>query len=129
MLRRPKYREGLGERFGRVRARLARIYAAAVAGRRVVWVHAVSVGETLAATRLVKELGEALVVEGWEMSGVLCFDGDAYRVRRLARQKFGAERVFYTPIDFGFSVRAYLNALKPAAIVLIRKRRVAADDA
>lgn len=109
MLRHPQYREGLGERFGRVRADLM----AAVAGRRVVWVHAVSVGEVLAASRLVQELGEALG-EGWEIVvSTTTLTGQA-----LARQKFGAERVFYTPIDFGFSVRAYLNALKPAAIVL-----------
>jgi len=110
MLRWPKYRAGLGERFGRVRPDLV----AAVAGRRVVWVHAVSVGEVLAATRLVQELGEALG-DGWEIVvSTTTLTGQA-----LARQKFGAERVFYTPIDFGFSVRAYLNALRPAAIVLI----------
>jgi len=37
----------------------------------------------------------------------------------LTKQKFGTDHVFYTPIDFGFSVRAYLNALQPAIIVLI----------
>jgi len=110
MLRHPRYREGLGERFGKVRPDLA----AAVAERRVVWVHAVSVGEVLAASRLVKDLGEALG-EGWQVVvSTTTLTGQA-----LARQKFGAERVFYTPIDFGFSVRAYLNVLRPAAIVLI----------
>ena len=110
MLRHPRYREGLGERFGKVRPDLA----AAVAGRRVVWVHAVSVGEVLAASRLVKDLGEALGEDWQVVVSTTTLTGQA-----LARQKFGADRVFYTPIDFGFSVRAYLNILRPAAIVLI----------
>jgi len=110
MLRHPRYREGLGERFGSVRPDLA----AAVAGRRVVWVHAVSVGEVLAASRLVKDLGEALG-EGW----VVVVSTTTLTGQALARQKFGADHVFYTPIDFGFAVRAYLKALQPAAIMLI----------
>lgn len=56
MLTTDRYREGLSERLGRVPQRLRN----AVQGRQVVWVHAVSVGEVLAASRLVKELGEAL---------------------------------------------------------------------
>ena len=55
-----RYRAGLGQRLGRVPAELR----TAVAGRQVVWVHAVSVGEVLAATRLVAEL-EAALGAGW----------------------------------------------------------------
>jgi len=110
LMRHPQYREGLEERFGKVRPDLA----AAVAGKRVVWVHAVSVGEVLAASRLVTELGEALG-DGW----VVVVSTVTHTGQALARTKFGAERVFFTPIDFGFSVRAYLNAVKPAAIVLV----------
>ena len=44
-----RYRAGLGGGWGGFRTGLR----AAVAGRQVVWVHAVSVGEVLAATRLV----------------------------------------------------------------------------
>ena len=42
-----------------------RVLRAAGAGKRVVWLHAVSVGEVLAAVRLVGELGEALGDDGW----------------------------------------------------------------
>ncbi len=45
-----RYRAGLPGRLGRVPEALR----AAVAGRDVVWVHAVSVGEVLAAARLVR---------------------------------------------------------------------------
>src|SRR3954465_14211618 len=52
MARHGKYRAGLRERLGRVPARLARPAASA----RTVWIHAVSVGEVLAVSRLVEEL-------------------------------------------------------------------------
>ena len=105
-----RYREGLRERLGGVPARLRE----AVRGKRVVWVHAVSVGEVLAASRLVGELETAL--------------GDGFRVvvstttrtgQALARERFGADRVFYMPLDFAWTVMAYLRALHPAALVLM----------
>src|ERR1019366_1411161 len=48
-----KYREGLMERLGLIRLKLSR-------ERPVIWVHAVSVGEVLAVSRLVKTLDAAL---------------------------------------------------------------------
>ena len=36
----------------------------------------------------------------------------------LARERFGANRVFYCPLDLPWAVRAYLNALKPRMLVL-----------
>ena len=39
--------------------------------------------------------------------------------QRLARERFGAERVFYFPLDFAFAVRAYLRALRPRMVVLV----------
>jgi 3-deoxy-D-manno-octulosonic-acid transferase len=105
-----RYREGLRQRLGAVPAQLREF----AAGRRVVWVHAVSVGEVLAATRLVAELEAAL--------------GDRWRVvvstttrtgQLLARERFGTERVFYFPLDFAWAVRAYLRALRPSALILM----------
>src|SRR5438270_7575597 len=51
MLRHGKYRSGLAERLGKVPQRL-RIPEAAI-----IWVHAVSVGEVLAVSRLITEMG------------------------------------------------------------------------
>lgn len=105
-----RYREGLGQRLGRIPAPLLD----AVRGRKIVWVHAVSVGEALAASRLVGELEAAL--------------GDGFRVvistttrtgQAVARERFGAERVFYLPLDFAWAVRRYLRALQPTALVLM----------
>ena len=107
---RGRYRAGLGQRLGGVPAELR----AAVAGRQVVWVHAVSVGEVLAATRLVSEL-EAALGEGWSIVvSTTTATGQA-----LARERFGAARVFYYPLDFAWAVRAYLRALKPKMLVLM----------
>ncbi len=109
-----RYREGLGERLGRVPVRLR----AAVAGRRVVWVHAVSVGEVLAVSRLVGELDAALngddVGERW----MVVVSTTTRTGQKLAGERFGAERVFYFPLDFAFAVRAFLRVLRPALVVL-----------
>jgi 3-deoxy-D-manno-octulosonic-acid transferase len=100
-----KYREGLSERLGFVPHRL-RI------AERVIWLHAVSVGEVLAASRLIEELGAA--------SGCQVMVSTTTRTgQRLARERFGAERVFYFPLDFAFAVRAYLRALHPRMVVLV----------
>lgn len=100
-----KYREGLGERLGFVPRRLQ-------IGERVIWVHAVSVGEVLAASRLIEELDER--------SGCRVMISTTTRTgQRLARERFGADRVFYFPLDFGFAVRAWLRALRPRMVVLL----------
>lgn len=112
-----KYREGLAERLGvvprRIRERLD--------GKRVVWVHAVSVGEVLAASRLIDEL--ALKLE--RSAGQRAEDGWRVMIstttrtgQTLARKRFGADRVFYFPLDLGWAVRAWLRALRPAMLVL-----------
>ncbi len=100
-----KYREGLWERLGRVPDRLrAELEADA---RPVVWLHAVSVGEVLAVSRLVAELDRALpqmriLVSTTTRTG-----------QELARQRFGAGRVFYCPLDLPWAIGSYFDALQP----------------
>ena len=101
-----KYREGLLERLGWVPRRLD------CGGKPVVWLHAVSVGEVLSATRLVKTLDAALP-EHTVVISTTTRTGQA-----LARERFGAHRVFYCPLDLPWAVRAYLNALRPRMLVL-----------
>ena len=106
-----KYREGLGERLGLVPERLMQELDAG--GRRpVIWLHAVSVGEVLAVSRLVAELdrdlpGCRVVVSTTTRTG-----------QALARERFGAGRVFYCPLDLPWAVGAYLRAVRPAVLVL-----------
>jgi 3-deoxy-D-manno-octulosonic-acid transferase len=106
-----KYREGLLQRLGRVPSPLLG-HSSIHLQRPLVWVHAVSVGEVLAVTRLVKELDAALP-ESLIVVSTTTRTGQA-----LARERFGANRVFYCPLDLPWAVRAYLNALKPAMLVL-----------
>ena len=101
-----KYREGLAERLGRVPT------FKDLRGRPVIWLHAVSVGEVLAASRLVGELDRAfpdfqLLVSTTTRTG-----------QDLARQRFGSNRVFYCPFDLPWVVRAYLKVLQPRLLIL-----------
>src|ERR1017187_10128309 len=101
-----KYREGLAERLGRVR------FLKAQGDRPLIWVHAVSVGEVLAVSRLVGELDTAFP------EYQLAISTTTRTGQALARERFGANRVFYCPLDLPWAVRAYLNALKPRLLVL-----------
>jgi 3-deoxy-D-manno-octulosonic-acid transferase len=105
-----RYREGLRQRLGSVPTRLV----ATVQGKQAVWIHAVSVGEVLAASRLVGELEAALGKEYRLVVSTTTRTGQA-----LARDRFGRDRVFYMPLDFAFAVRAYLRAVRPVALVLM----------
>ncbi len=107
-----KYREGLSERLGLVPQRVR----AAVSGASVVWIHAVSVGEVLAASRLIDDLTHRLAASGGHWRVVV--STTTRTGQKLARERFGADRVFYFPLDFAFAVRAWLRLLRPRALVL-----------
>src|ERR1700686_4229590 len=106
-LRHGKYRAGLSERLGRIPQRLT-----VPPERPTIWVHAVSVGEVLAVSGLVGELKKRfpnyrIVISTTTDTG-----------QKLARTRFGAENVFYFPIDFAFAIRPYLRLLRPELIVI-----------
>ncbi|MGA2535805.1 MAG: 3-deoxy-D-manno-octulosonic acid transferase [Terracidiphilus sp.] len=101
-----KYREGLRERLGRVPLLKSRD------NRPLIWVHAVSVGEVLAVSRLITELSD-LLPECFVAVSTTTRTGQA-----LARERFGRDRVFYCPLDLPWVVRKYLNALQPRMLVL-----------
>ena len=106
MLRLGKYRAGFKERLGLVQARLK----AAKPGS--VWIHAVSVGEVLAVSRLIAELKN-------NQPETQVFVSTATATgQRLARERFGEAQCFFIPLDFGFAVRACLNALQPRLLIL-----------
>jgi 3-deoxy-D-manno-octulosonic-acid transferase len=102
-----KYREGLRERLGSVPRRIS-----FDSGRPLIWLHAVSVGEVLAATQLVKALDAAL--PGY----FIAISTTTRTGQALAREKFGSSRVFYCPLDLPWAVRAYLDAFKPRLMIL-----------
>jgi 3-deoxy-D-manno-octulosonic-acid transferase len=104
-----KYREGLSGRLGRIPPRLL---APAKAGQ-TIWMHAVSVGEVLAAASLIKELH----TRAPELRVVL--STTTRTGQRLARERVGEDCAFYYPLDFAWIVRRYLAALRPGMIVLV----------
>ncbi len=106
-----KYREGLWQRLGRVPRRLVSNPIAA-GDRPLIWLHAVSVGEVLAVSQLVKILDAALP------DYLVAVSTTTRTGQALARQKFGANRVFYCPLDLPWAVHAYLKALKPGLLIL-----------
>ena len=107
MLRHGKYRKGLGERWGRVPARMAQS-----PGQPTIWIHAVSVGEVLAVSGLVDKLkaqfpDHRIVVSTTTDTG-----------QKLAGARYGEQNVFYFPLDFAFAARPYLRMLKPRLVIL-----------
>ncbi|MGA2344877.1 MAG: 3-deoxy-D-manno-octulosonic acid transferase [Candidatus Sulfotelmatobacter sp.] len=111
ILRHGKYRAGFVERMGSLPARLMASGAGSQVGR-VIWVHAVSVGEVVAVSGLVEQMGRSfprhrVLVSTTTDTG-----------QELARKRFGEENVFYFPIDLGFAIRPYLEALRPELVVL-----------
>ncbi|MGA2001796.1 MAG: 3-deoxy-D-manno-octulosonic acid transferase [Terriglobales bacterium] len=107
MLRHGKYRAGLRQRWGAVPARLIE-----GAGRRTIWVHAVSVGEVVASSGVVQALRQEFPAHRVLVSTTTSTG------QKLAAKRFGAENVFYFPLDFGFAVQSYLQALRPDLCVI-----------
>jgi len=107
MLRHGKYRSGWSERLGRVPGRLVTDRAG-----NTIWIHAVSVGEVRAISRLLEDLKVQL--PGWRIVVSTTTDTG----QKLARQSFGDNNVFYVPLDLPMAVRAYVRALRPALMVL-----------
>ncbi|MFZ5655128.1 MAG: lipid IV(A) 3-deoxy-D-manno-octulosonic acid transferase [Pseudomonadota bacterium] len=103
-LRAPAYARRWGERFGRVTP----------PGRPVIWVHAVSVGETLAAVPLIRRLraecpGARLLVTTTTPTG-----------SERVRAQFGAGVAHcYAPYDFPHTVRRFLDLVRPALLIVM----------
>lgn len=104
-----RYRAGLSGRLGRVPAGLRE----AVRGREVVWLHAVSVGEVMAAVEVVQGLVEA------RPELLVAVSTTTKTGQELAKQRMRGMPVFYLPLDFSYVVRRYLRVLRPRVLVLM----------
>ncbi len=101
---RGKYRRGLGERLGRVPT-----WAGPAPP---IWLHAVSVGEVMAAAPLARELVSRrpdlpLLVSTVTDTG-----------RGVAEQRLPAKQFTFFPLDFPWAVRPALDRLRPRAVLL-----------
>ncbi|MGH9452843.1 MAG: 3-deoxy-D-manno-octulosonic acid transferase [Terriglobia bacterium] len=100
-------RASLGERLGR----LAPAFNQAKPG--CIWIHAVSVGETLAVSGLVQKLQTRFPNRQIFISHVTP-TGRAAGESGLQ----GVAGRFYAPLDWNFAVRRVLDALKPAVLII-----------
>jgi tetraacyldisaccharide 4'-kinase len=79
-----------------------------------IWLHAVSVGETLVLVELIRRLRAELPAAPLFMSvGTLAG-------RKVADEKLGAlvDGVFYAPLDFAFVIRRVLRRVRPSVVVI-----------
>ena len=108
-LKRGRGVSGFVERFGLIDAeRLAPL-----CGKDVIWIHAVSVGETQAAKPLLKALkdrfpGMRLVLSTVTETG-----------REVAEKIAEVDLCIYFPFDHGFAVRGALRRIKPSLVIIV----------
>jgi 3-deoxy-D-manno-octulosonic-acid transferase len=116
MLRHGKYGLGLSERLGRIPARIAPAgtssTTSAAGAARVIWIHAVSVGEVIAVSGLVAAMRSRF--PGYRLFVTTTTDTG----QEMARKRFGEDNVFYFPMDFAFAIRSYIQALRPELVVI-----------
>lgn len=109
LLRRGNWREGFGQRFGGYGGLKQKL-----SGKKVLWLHAVSVGEANLSVQLVEKLRGQL--EGWTfVVSTTTTTGMGELARKLPPD---VHRIYY-PVDWLPFVRRAFRALNPAAIILV----------
>ena len=105
----PKYRGGISQKLGRVRKKVKRV----IQGTRPIWVHAVSVGEVMAAHPLIRELkkkypGKKLILSTVTVTG-------NYTARQRVPE---ADAVFFFPFDYPWIVRRVIRKINPVIVLV-----------
>ncbi len=103
-----KYLRTFRERMGRLPVYLN------VDGDRSIWIHAVSVGEVLAARPLVPALRERFPAHRLFLSTTTMTGNEV--AKKTIR---GVDGLFYAPFDFPYPVRRALDVLNPSLLVLM----------
>lgn len=106
---RGKMRQGLRERLGLV-------YTAGlddIEGKQVIWIHAVSVGETRAAIPLIKALRRTYPEAALVLSNV------TETGREIAESIPEIDLCIYFPVDFSLTVAHALDTIKPALVLIV----------
>jgi 3-deoxy-D-manno-octulosonic-acid transferase len=108
-LRNPNYISTLRERCGEIPPLWQQTVSASL------WLHAVSVGEVLAAVPLIEELrkrtpGTAVFVSTTTLAG---------RETALKRLAGLADGVFFAPLDYVWAVRRVLRRLRPSVVIVL----------
>ena len=108
-VRDPRYRPKFWQRFGALPA----TFQATAPG--AIWLHAISVGEVISASGMLRELRERNSAIPLYVS-VGTAAGRAVAETRLHGIANG---VFYAPIDYPFAVRRVLRRIRPAVVVIL----------
>jgi len=110
----PKYRGGISQKLGRVRKGVLRV----LNNTRPIWVHAVSVGEVMAAHPLIRDLRKKYPNRKFILSTVTV-TGNYTAKQRVPE----ADAVFYFPFDYPWIVRRVIKIINPA-IVLVAETEI-----
>ena len=102
-------RSGLRERFGWYPSQRL----AAINGRPLIWIHAVSVGETRAAIPLIKELRQAWPEHALILTNV------TETGHEVATTMAELDLCLFFPLDLSFVIRRVLDRLQPTLIVIV----------
>jgi len=110
-LRRGNYSHHLRERFGSLPGNLL---AGGSESRSVIWIHAVSVGEVLAARPLALELKKRYP------QCVMFVSTTTDTGQRLARDRLDfADGFFYFPLDWTWVIRRVLRQIRPTMVIIL----------
>ncbi len=104
-----KYWPTLAERFGGLPSHWQETPAGAI------WLHAVSVGEVLAAVPLVAELAKR------SQNAPIFLSTSTLAGRETAEKRLGGQvaGVFYAPLDYVWMVRRVLRRIRPTTVVIL----------
>ena len=105
----PKYRGGISQKLGRVRKKVKRV----IQGTRPIWVHAVSVGEVMAAHPLIRELKKKYPSRKLILSTVTVTGN--YTARQRVPE---ADAVFFFPFDYPWIVRSVIRRINPVIVLV-----------
>jgi 3-deoxy-D-manno-octulosonic-acid transferase len=105
----PKYRGGIFQKLGRIRKRVKRV----IGTTRPIWVHAVSVGEVMAAHPLIRELKKKYPDRKLILSTVTV-TGNYTAFQRVPE----ADAVFFFPFDYPWIVRKVIRRINPLIVLV-----------
>jgi len=105
----PKYRGGISQKLGRIRKSVQK----AIQGTRPIWIHAVSVGEVMAAHPLIRELKKKYPDRKLILSTVTV-TGNHTAHQRVPE----ADAVFFFPFDFPWIVRRVISGINPEVVLV-----------
>ncbi len=101
-----KYKEGFSQRMGEINP--------PPKGGKRVWIHAVSVGEVVAASYLVERLKE-IVVDGDVVLSTTTITG----MKTIKGLNLPVDFAFYYPVDLPFAVRRSVDAVSPDVVIFV----------